>query len=457
MSSIVKKSLFIQLYALVLLFATGAASAAIPGNTVTLAPMLEKAIPSVVNISASGRVQNAPRSPLLDDPFFRHFFDVPNQPKERVVRSLGSGVVINAKEGYILTNSHVIADAEEITVTLHSGRRLEGEIVGVDPDSDVAVIRVDTTQEPLIALPLGDSSNVRVGDFVVAIGSPFGLRQTVTSGIVSALGRDNLGIEGYENFIQTDASINPGNSGGALVNLSGQLVGINTAIVAPSGGNVGIGFAIPVNMAISIADQITEFGEVQRGQLGVMVQDVTQEIASAFDLKDASGALISQVVPNTAAERAGLQSGDIVTKVDGQTIRGASDLRNRIGLMRVDTETTLTVIRNGKESTMKIVITAPSEETTSSTGTLDRLEGVSLGNYEEILPYHGTVKGVEVLAIETGTDAERAGLIPGDIIISANRQPVSNISDLESAVGSNSDRLLLNVIRGPGALFIVIQ
>ena len=259
------------------------------------------------------------RNPLLDDPFFRHFFNIPDQPRERKAQSVGSGVVVDARRGYVITNHHVIDGAEKITVTLSNGRQLAAKVIGSDPESDVAVIQIPGGN--LTALPLADSQRLRVGDFVVAVGNPFGLGQTVTSGIVSALGRTGLGIQGYEDFIQTDASINPGNSGGALVNLRGELVGINTAIIAPGGGNVGIGFAIPSNMVSRLMNQIIAHGSVRRGQLGVSVQDLTPELAQAFNIPADQGAVIAQVSPRSAAARAGLKEGDVVLRINDRTIR----------------------------------------------------------------------------------------------------------------------------------------
>jgi len=292
----------------------------------SLAPMLDGVTPAVVNIATEGRIKLR-QSPLFADPLFRRFFQIPDQPVERRTSSLGSGVIVDEKRGLVLTNNHVIANAVQITVTLRDGRHMEAEIVGTDPETDVAVIKIPA--EGLTALKTADSENLRVGDFVVAIGNPFGLGQTVTSGIISALSRSGLGIEGYEDFIQTDASINPGNSGGALVNLRGELVGINTAIFSQTGGNIGIGFAIPINLALQIMEQIVETGEVKRGFLGVSMQDISPALAEAFGLDRQRGAIINKVLEGSPADKAGLIAGDIVISTDGKQIRNANDLRNR--------------------------------------------------------------------------------------------------------------------------------
>ncbi|MBM4200936.1 MAG: Do family serine endopeptidase [Gammaproteobacteria bacterium] len=321
----------------------------------SLAPMLERIVPGVVNISTTSRVR-LEVNPLFNDPFFRRFFGAPQMPREQQRQSLGSGVVIDAAKGYILTNHHVVANADQVTVTLLDERQFAAKVVGSDADTDVAVIKI--TADRLVAVPLGDSEALRVGDFVVAIGNPFGLGQTVTSGIVSALGRSGLGIEGYENFIQTDASINPGNSGGALVDLDGRLIGINTAIVGPSGGNVGISFAIPSNMARDIMEQLVGSGKVRRGQLGVSVQDLNPELARSFGLKRSAGAVIAQIVPGSPAATAGLQVGDVVVAVNGKSVANASSLRSAIGLTPPGQEIELEIVRNGASRTLSVAIGA---------------------------------------------------------------------------------------------------
>ncbi|MGE0153863.1 MAG: Do family serine endopeptidase [Reyranellaceae bacterium] len=312
----------------------------------SLAPLVKTVTPAVVNISVVSTMR-VEENPLYRDPFFRRFFNVPDQPQAQQRQAAGSGVIVDAGRGYVMTNNHVVARADKIAVTLKDGRTLNAKLIGTDPGTDIAVLQIPA--ENLTALPLGDSGQLEVGDYVVAIGNPFGLGQTVTSGIVSALGRSGLRIEGYEDFIQTDASINPGNSGGALVDLRGRLVGINTAIIAPSGGNVGIGFAVPINMARAVFDQLVEYGKVQRGRVGVQVQDVTPEIAAAIGMKQPTGALIARVEPNSPAAKAGLKQGDVVLEVNGTTVRNSSDLRNRIGLVRIGEKVDVTYRRNEDE------------------------------------------------------------------------------------------------------------
>jgi serine protease Do/serine protease DegQ len=324
----------------------------------SLAPLLARVRPAVVSIAVSGRVVE--QSPLFQDPAFRRFFGLPDAPLEREFHSAGSGVIVDAKEGHVVTNHHVIRNADQITVVLSDGRSLDAKVVGADPAADVAVIQV--RPENLTAIPLGDSGALQVGDFVVAVGNPFGLSQTATLGIVSALGRTGLGIEGYEDFIQTDAAINPGNSGGALANLSGELVGINTAIVGPAGGNVGVGFAIPIRMASDIVEQLIEHGEVRRGQLGVLVQDLTPDLARFFQVEGTGGAVVSQVVPGSAAERAGLRRGDVVLSIDAEPVKSAAELRNRIGLRRVGDEAKLEILRQGERESVEVEIRAPARE-----------------------------------------------------------------------------------------------
>ncbi len=425
----------------------------------SLAPMLERTTPTVVNISARGRVQ-VRESPLLQDPFFRFFFDLPpraQRPRERMTSSLGSGVVVDAERGYILTNHHVIARADEITVTLRDTRTLQAEVVGSDPEVDIAVIKVPP--EDLQAITIGDSDQLRVGDFVVAIGNPFGLGQTVTSGIVSALSRSGLGIEDYEDFIQTDASINPGNSGGALVDLRGRLVGINTAIASPgSGGNVGIGFAIPSQLAMRIMDQIIEYGEVRRGSLGVATQDLTPELASAFGLTRAQGAVIARVEPGSAADRAGLEAGDVVLAVDGRPVRTSNDLRNAVGLVGIGDTVALEVLRGSRRLTIDARVAESSADQVPGAALKPELSGASFSEIDPEHPLYGRVRGVMLREVERGSPADATGLRPGDIITSVNRRLITNLAEfMEAARRSPDGRLLMNIQRGQEAMFLVIR
>src|SRR5437763_5122049 len=346
-------------------FAAAPIPAELGGTPVpSLAPMLAKVTPGVVNIAVKGKVRE--ENPLLQDPFFRRFFNLPQrqQPEERETQSTGSGVIVDAANGYVLTNGHVVENATRIEVTTKENRRFTAKLVGRDAETDVAVLQIPT--ENLTAVPVGDSDRLQVGDFVLAVGNPFGLGQTVTSGIVSALGRSGLGIEGYEDFIQTDASINPGNSGGPLVNLQGQVVGINTAILAPGGGNIGIGFAVPINMVRRVMEQLTRYGEVKRGRIGVAIQDLTPDLARAMSTQHTTGAVIARVETGSPAERAGLKSGDLVVAANGVPIRSGTQLRNVIGLSRIGEQVDLTVDRKGAEQRVAVSIAQASTASNTS-------------------------------------------------------------------------------------------
>ena len=417
----------------------------------TLAPMVERTRPAVVNIATTGHV-DVQKHPLLNDPFFKRFFEgYEDMPQRKETKSLGSGVVIDADKGYIVTNHHVVEGAQEIAVTMHNGHHFKAKLIGSDPEADVAVVQTDI--KGLQAIPFGDSDKLRVGDFAVAIGNPFGLGQTVTSGIVSALGRTGLGIEGYENFIQTDASINPGNSGGALVNLRGELIGINTAILAAGGaGNVGIGFAIPINMVRQIVDQLIEYGEVRRGLLGVIMQNLTPELSQAFGLDLHQGVVISQVIEDTAAEEAGLKAGDVVVSINGAPVKSASAMRNMVGLLRVGEEMNITVIREGKKKTMTAVIRDAKDLSVSGTRINQGLAGATIEEKE-----NGGKTYLTVTEVEQGSPAWNAHLREGDIILSVNRRPVQTLKELQQIVGDKDSQILLNIQRGRTALFVLIQ
>jgi Do/DeqQ family serine protease len=415
----------------------------------SLAPMLKQVNPGVVNISTFTNRQVS--NPLLNDPFFRRFFNVPDQPMRRRTQSAGSGVIIDAAKGTVITNNHVIDGADEVQVVLTDGRSIKAKVVGTDPDADIAVLDIDAKN--LRAVTLADSDRVEVGDFVVAIGNPFGLGQTVTTGVVSALGRSGLGIEGYENFIQTDASINPGNSGGALVNLRGELVGINTAIIAPAGGNVGIGFAIPTNMVKNSVDQILTHGQVKRGQLGIIIQDLTPELAQAFDIgSDVNGVLIAEVQKGSAAEEGGLRAGDVVLDIEGKKLSTAAQLRNEIGLRPIGESVDVTVLRDGKRKTLQVEIGGKPEpvKTAQTESVHPFLQGATLQDGQQ-------TRGVVVEALEFGSPASRSGLREGDVIIGANRRDVRSVDELRQAASMSSERLLLRIVRGQAALYLVIQ
>lgn len=419
----------------------------------SLAPMIEKTRPAVVNIATRGSV-DIQNHPLLNDPLFRRFFKgFENMPQRKEVKSLGSGVIIDADAGYIVTNHHVIEGADEIAVTLHDGQQLEAKVIGSDPEADVAILKVEQEKLTLTHIPFADSSELRVGDFAVAIGNPFGLGQTVTSGIISALGRTGLGIEGYEDFIQTDASINPGNSGGALVNLRGELIGINTAILASGGaGNVGIGFAIPINMVRELTDQLIEYGEVRRGMLGVIMQNLTPELARAFGLDMHQGVVISQVVEDSAADKAGLKAGDVVSGINGVSVKSASSMRNMVGLMRVGAKMDITVIRDGDKKQLTAYIEDEVEQSIAGEKLNPKLAGAVIDSHDE-----GGNKFLIVSEVSRGSAAWNARLRKGDLILSVNRAPVKSLADMKKMIKPGDEQILFNVQRGQTALFILIQ
>jgi Do/DeqQ family serine protease len=418
----------------------------------SLAPMVKRVSPAVVNIATRGTIKEKPgqRNPLLDDPFFRQFFNVPpdSKPHERPFQSAGSGVIVDAKNGYIITNFHVIENANEITVTLLDNRTFPAKVVGSDEGADIAVLQAK--QPNLVSMALGDSSHLEVGDYVVAIGNPFGLQHTVTAGIVSALGRTGINPDGYEDFIQTDASINPGNSGGALVNLRGELVGINSAILSGSGGNIGIGFAIPVNMAKGVMDQLIKYGQVKRGVLGVQIYDVTPEIAKEFGLADASGALVGGVSQGSSAEHAGVKTGDIIVSVNGAAVKNAHELRNSIGMLQIGDQVEIGLLRDGKPRKVTALVAERGEtESADATSIHHGLEGADLAD----APDGG---GVLVRGVTDGSPAAVAGLRSNDLIVGIGRTPIASIKTFrEAAKGVNL--LMLNVRRGSSTLLIPLR
>jgi serine protease Do/serine protease DegQ len=418
----------------------------------SLAPMVKRVSPAVVNIATRGTIKEKPgqRNPLMDDPFFRRFFDVPPdaKPRERQFQSAGSGVIVDAKNGYIVTNYHVVENASEITVTLLDDRSFSAKVIGSDEGADIAVLQAK--QPNLVAMSLGDSAHLEVGDFVVAIGNPFGLQHTVTAGIVSALGRTGINPEGYEDFIQTDASINPGNSGGALVNLKGELVGINSAILSGSGGNIGIGFAIPVNMVKGVMDQLIKYGQVKRGILGVNIYNVTPEIAKEFGLAESTGALVAGVAPGSSAERAGIKTGDIITSINGVTMKGAGELRNAIGMLRVGDKVEIGFLRDGKPQKVIALIAERSEAETANAADINEgLEGAELVD----APDGG---GVLVRTVQEGSPAAQAGIKANDLIVGVGRTHVSNAKTFREAA-RGAKVLVLNVRRGTQVFLIPVR
>ncbi len=402
----------------------------------TLAPVLEKVTPAVVNIAV---LQRSPeeQNPLLRDPFFRRFFGLPSEAEPQI--SAGSGVIVDAKSGHVVTNAHVVQDAREIVVTLKDNRRLPAKLIGSDAGTDIALLKVQPGN--LVEAKLGDSQALQVGDFVLAIGNPFGIGQTVTSGIVSALGRSGLNVEGYEDFIQTDAPINPGNSGGALINLKGELVGINSAIIGPAGGNVGIGFAVPIHLARAVMGQLVRFGEVRRGRLGVSMQD----------LPGREGAAIAEIETNSPAAQAGLRKGDVVTALNGRPVRGAAELRARLGVIPAG-ETVELRVQRGKDVVPVKARLGEIEAAKAAGGKpIPGLAGATLADAQR-----GKERAVLVTAVEAGSASFTAGLRPGDLIVGVNRRRVASVQELAKLL-RGSGRLALNVVRGDFQLTIILR
>jgi len=432
------------------------ASAALPiavsGDTLpSLAPMLERVTPAVVSIAVEGKHVSSQRVPEA----FRFFFgpEFPaEQVQERPFRGLGSGVIIDAKQGHIVTNYHVIKGADEIRVQLHDGREYDAELIGGDEMADIALLKLEQADK-LTQINLADSDKLRVGDFTVAIGNPFGLGQTVTSGIVSALGRSGLNIENFENFIQTDAAINSGNSGGALVNLNGELIGINTAILGPNGGNVGIGFAIPANMMKNLTDQILEFGQVKRGMLGVQGGEITSELAEALGYDSSKGAFVSQVVPDSAADKAGLKAGDIIVSINGKNITTFGELRAKIATLGAGKTITLGAIRDGDKKSFKATLQEASEAKTKADKLHQGLAGAELVNTDA----SDAISGVKVSSVAKGSPAEAYQLQTGDIILGVNRSRVKNLAELRAILDQKPGVLALNIQRGDRTIYLVVR
>jgi Do/DeqQ family serine protease len=439
-----------------LLAAGGAAAAAVPTDArglPTLAPIVHQVTPAVVNISVVTR-SPLENNPLFQDPFFRRFFNLPDRPQRRE-QAAGSGVIVDAARGYVITNHHVIREAEQVLVTLVDRRQFQARIVGTDPGTDIALLHIEPRK--LTALRFGDSDQLQVGDYVLAIGNPFGIGQTVTSGIVSALGRSGLSPEGYEDFVQTDASINPGNSGGALVNLRGELIGINTAIIGPAGGNVGIGFAVPSNMARAVMTQIVTHGEVRRGRLGVELVDLTFDLAKKLGVTTLDGAAIATVQPGSPAEKAGLRPRDVVTAMNGRPIRSAAELRARLGLTAVGEEVELKVVRGGQPGTIRARVGAPEAMARGNGQPVPQLPGLSVVEIERGSPLYQRIQGLIVAAVDHGSRAWSAGFRPGDIIYAVNRRRVRTHAELVSALRGADRGYTVSLQRGEANMTITVR
>ncbi|MEZ8860544.1 MULTISPECIES: Do family serine endopeptidase [Vibrio] len=413
----------------------------------SLAPMLEQVTPAVVSIAVEGKQVQRQQIPEQ----FQFFFG-PEQTRERPFRGLGSGVIIDAEKGHIVTNYHVINGADDIKVKLHDGREYDAELIGGDQMSDIALLKLEEAKN-LTQIKVADSDKLRVGDFSVAIGNPFGLGQTVTSGIVSALGRSGLNLENFENFIQTDAAINSGNSGGALVNLNGELIGINTAILGPNGGNVGIGFAIPSNMMTNLTEQILDFGEVKRGMLGVQGGEVTSELAEALGYESSKGAFVSQIVPDSAADKAGLKAGDIIVSINGKRIDTFSELRAKVATLGAGKQIELGVVRDGKSKTFDVTLGESTNNKTQAEKLHEGLAGAELTNTTE----SDSATGVKVSSVAQGSPAEAYQLLKDDIIIGVNRQTVKNLAEFREILEKQPGVLALNIQRGDRTIYLVIR
>lgn len=437
-------------------------------GVLTLAPLLERTTPAVVNIAVTTTVKT-PSNPLMNDEFFKRFFDnAPggqSEPQERQASSAGSGVIIDARKGYVLTNAHVIKNADEVSVTLKDSRSVIAKVMGSDPKTDIALLQIDAKN--LTALNLADSDETKVGDYVLAIGNPFGLGQTVTSGIVSALGRAGISRDGYEDFIQTDASINPGNSGGALINSKGELIGINTAIISRSGSSAGIGFAVPANMASKVVDQLSRYGEVRRGRIGVGIQDLSADLREALDIDADSGALVRQVEEDSPADRAGLEVGDVIIAFNGEAITSSRDIRNAVGFVERGTRQDITYLRDGKRIKTKIdVEQAPEEDADTDADAADNdnaiddregFNGASISAIPEGLDPSGGDDGVYVASVRIGSKAARAGLQKGDIIRQVNRAGIKNMRDFKREIDEQDGVIALTVQRGRNKIFVAVK
>ena len=429
-------------------------------GVLTMAPLIDRISPAVVSIATEGRRVSEDLSPEQEELFERFFGR--RAPQQRRRGGAGSGVIVDAGAGYILTNHHVVDDAEEIRVTLLDRREFDAELVGGDEKTDIAVLKINA--DDLTDISFAQEDSTRVGDYVIAIGNPFGLGHTVTTGIVSALGRDLRSGENYQDFIQTDASINPGNSGGALVNSKGQLIGINSAIISRSGGNNGIGFAVPVKMAKGVMDQLVSFGEVRRGRIGVTIKDITPDEQVAFDLPTLEGAWVNNVLADSPADKAGLEAGDIIVSFNGEDILDASDIRNAVGLVQPGTRTDLTYIRDGRRRTTRILIEADKDEkeilsadASNDNPAMESFSGASITNIPDDLNLRGGDEGVYVAEVERGSRAFRSGLREGDIIRKVSRQNVSDLGDFEDAIQDKDGPIALTIERDGSNLFLAVR
>jgi serine protease Do/serine protease DegQ len=441
-------------------FVAAGANAAQPATDArgmpTLAPLVNEVTPAVVNISVITR-SPLEDNPLFRDPFFRRFFDLPERPAQREEQAAGSGVIVDAGRGYVLTNHHVIRNAERVIVTLKDRRQFPARLVGADPGTDIALLQVEAKN--LSAVRFGDSDALQVGDYVIAIGNPFGIGQTVTSGIVSALGRSGLSPEGYEDFIQTDASINPGNSGGALINLRGELVGINSAILSASGGNLGIGFAVPSNMARIVMDQIARFGEVRRGRLGIDMVDLTPAIAAKLGVGAQEGVAIAGVHAGSPAEKAGLREQDVVVALNGRPVRAAAELRARLGLTPVGEEVELRVLRGKEARSIRARIAPPAKPATAEGKPVPQLPGMSVVEIEKGSPLYRQLRGggLIVAGVEQGSRAYQAGFRPADLIYAVNGRRVQTLAQFQKSAGAGKGPYNVSLLRGDSGLTIIVR
>ncbi|AXZ11349.1 serine endoprotease DegQ [Klebsiella pneumoniae] len=419
------------------------------GALPSLAPMLEKVLPAVVSVQVEGTA-----SPTLNMPeeLKKYFGDNAPQEQAQPFEGLGSGVIIDAAKGYVLTNNHVINQAQKISVQLNDGREFDAKLVGSDEQSDIALLQL-IKPDHLTQIAIADSDKLRVGDFAVAVGNPFGLGQTATSGIISALGRSGLNLEGLENFIQTDASINRGNSGGALLNLNGELIGINTAILAPGGGSIGIGFAIPSNMAKTLADQLIQFGEIKRGLLGIKGMEMSADIAKAMSLNVQRGAFVSEVLPNSGSAKAGIKSGDVIVSLNGKPLNSFAELRSRIATTEPGTKVKLGLLRDGKPVDVEVTLDKSTSSTASAELIIPALQGASFSDGQM---KDGT-KGVVIDNVDKGSAAAQVGLHKDDIIIGLNRQRIHSIAELRKALEGKPPVIALNVIRGNESIYLLLR